>query len=112
MKLRFAGLVLAASLLGACTDADWDHTMSFVGMGDSPGGDPPPAAATTAQNLSPPARPATPAAAASSDEAWCREVATYERQNAAGMGYDAATQQHDYDTRYNQCMQYSSGKPQ
>jgi hypothetical protein len=106
MKLRIIGLTLAVALLGGCTDADWDSAMATVGMGDSPGGDPPPPPA--------PAAPQTvaPVAQADTNEAWCREVAAYERQGAAGMGFDAATQQHQYALRYNQCMRYSTGKPQ
>lgn len=106
MKFRIIGLALVVVLLGGCTDADWDSAMATVGMGDSPGGDAPPPTPVAAQNLSPVTQ------TADTNEAWCREVADYERQGAASMGFDAATQQHQYALRYNQCLRYSSGKPQ
>lgn len=86
MKLRLILLCIVSGLIGGCTDAEWDHTVSGMDQ--------------TRQTETPAPQPV----AASGDE-WCRQAAQYERENVASQGFDAATQQHLYEASYRQCMQ-------
>ena len=101
MNMRIVVAALAACLLAGCTDADWDHTMSYVGLGPatSAEADPPgqPAAAPVAQTDPAAGQPAA------SDQ-WCREVARAAATEAVSNGFDAATQQHRAQVSYSQCL--------
>jgi hypothetical protein len=97
MKHRVAIAVLAAALLSGCSDVDWDHALSYTGLGE------------TANTPPPAAEPATPAAAepvaaqpAAPDD-WCKQVAESERKDAATQGFDEATQRHRAEVTYKQC---------
>lgn len=106
MNMRIVVAALAACLLAGCTDADWDHTLSRVGLGP----------ATTAE-ADPPARPATaPVAQADpvagqpvASDQWCREVAGAAATEAVSNGFDAATQQHRAQVAYSQCVGSAAG---
>ncbi|MDE2133028.1 MAG: hypothetical protein KGM97_00385 [Alphaproteobacteria bacterium] len=102
MNMRIIGAVFAGFLLAGCTDADWDHAMSYAGLGQSD------------QTASPQAAPAdesvaapTPAAQASKSDDWCREIAKAAAADAAGNGFDAPTQQHRAEVTYRQCSESS-----
>ncbi|MDE1938158.1 MAG: hypothetical protein KGI68_03975 [Alphaproteobacteria bacterium] len=104
MKMRIVGIVIAGLLLSGCTDADWNHTMNYVGLGQPEQSAPDtlaPQPTATADNA------ATPAPAVSKSEAWCREVAASAAQTAAGNGFDLATQKYRATTMYKQCMEFS-----
>jgi hypothetical protein len=94
-------LSLTLSLFAAgCTDSDWNHLMSYGGMG---GGD---------EDVASPVQPATgaPAATAAAEAAgaaqpgnadFCRNVAA---QDATRNGFDQATQQEVFKRSYAQCV--------
>ena len=104
MRLPIVAMSLTACLLAGCTDADWDHALSFAGAEQAE-----PAGSPDASAQPPP--PVASAAAGQPDESWCKEAAGYERDNAAIQGFDAATQQRAYATRFNQCMQAQGTAP-
>ncbi len=107
MNMRIIGAVFAGLLLAGCTDADWDHAMSYAGLGQSDQTAPAtePVAATPAETPA-----AAGAAQVSTSEAWCREIAKAASDDAAGNGFDAATQQHRAELTYRQCSE-GSGSP-
>jgi hypothetical protein len=94
-------LSLTLSLFAAgCTDSDWNHLMSYGGMG---GGD---------EDVASPVQPATsaPATTAAAEAAgaaqpgnadFCRNVAA---QDATRNGFDQATQQEVFKRSYAQCV--------
>jgi hypothetical protein len=82
-------------LLAGCTDADWDHVMSYGGSDEAEV-----MPATAPRTAAPP--PATLAAApepANTD--FCRSVAT---QDASGNDFDQPTQARVYARSYAQCL--------
>lgn len=101
MKVRVAAILLAASVLGGCTDADWDHAFSYVGLdsGAKPAAEPAAQAADAQANG---AQPGKQVAAAPGDQ-WCAEVAKAAIEEAAGQGFDEATQRHRGLTALKQC---------
>jgi hypothetical protein len=111
MKIRFALALAAASLLSACSDADWSHSMSFVGLDDSadnqaqPTADAAPQVATqtaSAPVVQPPGAQAAPAQTAQAGvNPFCAAVA---KQDADGQGFDAPTQQGIFVRSYQQCV--------
>jgi hypothetical protein len=94
MKFRVLTAVLAAGVLGACTNADWDHALSYAGIGDSEK----PAAAPQAETATAPAPISAPA-----PSGWCDQIAKSAQTEAAEQGFDAATQQHRAQVVYAQC---------
>ena len=77
-----------------CTDSDWNHLLSFGGMG---GGD---------EDAASPVQPATAAAtadpaAAPANADFCKNVAA---QDATSNGFDQATQQQVFQRSYAQCV--------
>jgi len=97
-KALFPILSLTLCLLAAgCTDSDWNHLLSYGGMG---GGD---------EEAASPVQPATaaaaePAAAAQqlpSNADFCKNVAA---QDATRNGFDQATQQQVFQRSFQQCV--------
>jgi hypothetical protein len=94
-------LSLTFALFAAgCTDSDWNHLMSYGGMGGSD------------EEAASPVQPATgaPAATATAEPAgaaqpanadFCRNVAA---QDATRNGFDQATQQEVFKRSYAQCV--------
>jgi hypothetical protein len=77
-----------------CTDSDWNHLLSFGGMG---GAD---------EDAVSPVQPATAAAtadpaAAPANSDFCKNVAA---QDATRNGFDQATQQEVFQRSYAQCV--------
>ena len=111
MKIHLALALAAASLLSACSDADWSHSMSFVGLNDDADKDaqpvadaPPQAVAQTAPSpvVQPPGAQAAPTQTAQAGvNPFCAAVA---RQDADGHGFDAETQQGMFVRSYQQCV--------
>lgn len=95
---RLAPLLLLP-LLAACTDASWDRLMSF-------GKTAPPAATQPAarQAAAAPAPQSAPAA----PDPFCLGVA---RHDAAGKGFDQATEGKVTIRSYQQCVTLFAGKP-
>ena len=104
MKIHFALALAAASVLSACTDADWSHGMSFIGLDDNadhavrPAAKPAPR--PVAQTTPRPMAQAAPAQANGLNP-FCAAVA---KQDADGHGFDAQTQQGIYVRSYQQCV--------
>ena len=106
MKLHLVLALAAASLLSACTDADWSHGMSFIGLNDSKDSvaaadaTPQPAAQAASQTVAqvPVARAQTAQAGVNP---FCAAVA---KQDADGHSFDATTQQGIYVRSYQQCV--------
>ena len=101
MKLFPAAVIAAALLLSACTDADWSHTMNFIGVPDTtqrpqPNSRPRPVARTMPAPPAPlqAARPAGP-------NPFCASVA---KQDSESNAFDAATQQSVFVRSYQQCV--------
>jgi len=89
MKKHFA--LIFCLLLAGCTDADWDHAMTYTGLESKDVADPPqapPAAAVAA----------TPEAA---NTDFCRSVAT---QDATSNDFDQPTQARVFARSYAQCV--------
>ena len=106
MKVQLAVAVCAALLVGGCSDTDWDHALSYAGLGDSkPATQPPP---TVAADQTPPATEQAPTVSGMPAPAdnWCTEIAQSARSEAAGQGFDARTQQLRANSAYNQCTRY------
>jgi hypothetical protein len=107
LNIRLALALAAASVLSACTDADWSRNMSFIGLDDSAGKTVEPVAEAAppqpAAQVAP--RPVAQAAPAQTAQAgvnpFCAAVA---RQDADGHGFDAATQQGMFVRSYQQCV--------
>ena len=77
-----------------CTDSDWNHLLSFGGVG---GAD---------EDAASPVQPATAAAtadpaAAPANADFCKNVAA---QDATSNGFDQATQQQVFQRSYAQCV--------
>ena len=76
--------------LSGCTDSDWDHAMTYSGLGEQ---------AAAADPVPPPARAPVPAPA--SNASFCESVA---KQAATRDGFDAATQQRMFQRSFEQCV--------
>ncbi len=98
MKLPIFAALAATIALSACTDANWSHTMSFIGLDES--GKAAPKARPVARTRPVPAVPAQTAQAAGPNE-FCTSVA---RQDAESNEFDAATQQGVFVRSYQQCV--------
>ena len=82
-----------------CTDSDWNHLLSYGGMGGSD------------EDAASPAQPATAAATATAEPAaatqlpanadFCKNVAA---QDATRNGFDQATQQEVFKRSFAQCV--------
>jgi pyruvate/2-oxoglutarate dehydrogenase complex dihydrolipoamide acyltransferase (E2) component len=110
MKIRLALALAAASLLSACTDADWSRNMSFIGLTDTADNSVQPVAEATQPAAASAPRPMAQTATAQAAPAqtaqagvnpFCAAVA---RQDADGHGFDAATQQGIFVRSYQQCV--------
>ena len=109
MKIRITFCLAAALFLSACSEQDWNHALTFTGLGDSrENPSPPPAAArpapVTAQAAPATAQPAPaamPEGAQPQPNAFCMSVAT---EDASGNDFDPATQQRVFVQSYRQCV--------
>jgi hypothetical protein len=91
--MRVPALLFFLPLLAGCTDADWDHVMSFASQDRSE--------VTQAAVAAPAPAVATPAAAPGAQNAFCLDIA---RQEATSNGFDQATQQRVALRSYQQCV--------
>lgn len=93
---RALAVLFAAGLLGGCTDADWDHALSYTGLTTDK-----PAAETAAAEPVP--EETAPSLAPPADSGWCMEVAKATQTEAANQGFDARTQQLRAQQAFQQC---------
>jgi hypothetical protein len=108
MNIRVIAAVFAGFTLCGCSY--WNDTMDYVGLGGS-GQEEQPASVPADQSAQTQASTQTSTAAssyapsgqASRQEDWCRQIARAAGEEAAGEGFDAATQQRRADTAYQQC---------
>jgi hypothetical protein len=107
MKIRLAVALAATFALSACSDSDWSHGMSFVGLDDN---EPTPAivkAAPVAAQAPAQTAQATPPAG---NNAFCAAVA---RQDSERNAFDAPTQQGVFTRSFQQCMTiFGNASPQ
>lgn len=89
--MRISVLLLALPLLAGCTDADWDHLMSFGGSRDR----------QEVREAAAPAAPVPAPAAPPASNAFCMAVAQHD---ATSNGYDPATQTRVAQQSYRQCV--------
>jgi hypothetical protein len=98
MNIRVIAAISAGLLLCGCST--WNGALTYVGLRDSNDAAPPLAAPVeTAPQPAP-----MPLSRTSRQEDWCRQTARAAGEEAAGEGFDAATQQSRADTTYRQCM--------
>jgi hypothetical protein len=101
MKIRIAVCLAAACLLAGCSDQDWNHALTFTGLGGSHDDQPPPVApAPTVARIVPAPAP-VPEGAQPQPNAFCESVAS---QDTQGNNYDPATQQRVFVQSYRQCV--------
>jgi len=117
MNIRIVTLVAATTLLSACTDQDWQHALTYAGVGGSHQTGPQTQPAATAQpqattkpapiaqsapmtaQATPPTAP--PAQVAPQPNAFCESVAS---QDARGNDFDPATERRVFVQSYQQCV--------
>ena len=102
MKSHIPAFLAAAVFLSACSDQDWNHALTFTGLGgahDNASEAQPAARAApmTAQVTSAP----IPEGAQPQPNAFCESVAS---QDAQGNNYDPATQRRVFAQSYQQCV--------
>ena len=97
MNIRTVSVVLSAFLLCGCST--WDSATSYVGLGQSEQSEPTQAAPENAAAAPTPA----PADRTTRSDSWCQSVARSASKEAAGNGYDPATQQRSAVASYRQC---------
>ena len=98
MNTRVIATIFVGLLLSGCST--WNGALSYVGLRDSNDAASPPAASTEAASAPAPA----PLGRSSNQDDWCRQTAKAAGEEAAGEGFDAATQQSRADATYRQCM--------
>jgi hypothetical protein len=99
MKLSLIAVLAAAVSLSACTDTDWSHTMSFIGVDDTSQAEPAPR--PVAARVAPaPVAPAQTTQVAGANP-FCASVA---KQDSERNAFDAATQQGVFVRSYQQCV--------
>lgn len=97
MFYRVAAVAILACALAGCTDADWDHTLSYVGMNQSQD-------QAAAPQANPAAQSPAPAAAVAEDD-WCVTASKAAEREAREEGFDIATQRNRAATTLRQCQQ-------
>ncbi len=95
MNIRMIAAVCFTGFL-LCGCSTWDDAMSSVGLRDAEDAAPSAAAPTTTQTA-PPAQASTP-------DDWCRQIGKAAGEEAAGEGFDLATQQKRAESTYRQCI--------
>jgi hypothetical protein len=93
--MRFCVAILCGLLLSGCTDADWDRTLTYAGVGASDQPAAPPERTVAAATVAP-----VPASAPA-DNSFCEAVA---KQDAGGNDFDIATQQRVFARSFQQCV--------
>jgi hypothetical protein len=97
MKFFPFAMALSALALAGCSDADWNHAMTYSGLG-------PQRIAADATGVLPGENTPPPPAQTSTapDTSFCQSVA---KKDATSDGLDAATQQRVFQQSFQQCIQ-------
>jgi hypothetical protein len=95
MQLRTVFVILALFTLGGCTDADYEHGLSYVGLNDSEPGAP------IQREPAPVIATGLPDPVTSSPDPFCQSVA---QQDATSNAFDPATQRRVFGRSYAQCV--------
>jgi hypothetical protein len=98
MNIRIVPAFFAAFLLCGCSY--WESATTYVGIGSTEQSEPPQAASQSADAAPTPA----PADQAAKSDSWCQQIAKSARDDAAGNGFDSATQRRRAETTYRQCL--------
>jgi hypothetical protein len=101
MKSHIPAFLAAAVFLSACSDQDWNHDLTFTGLGHENAPEAQPAAARPAPMTAQVASAPIPEGAQPQPNAFCESVAS---QDAQGNNYDAATQRRVFVQSYQQCV--------
>ena len=104
MKSHIPAFLAAAVFLSACSDQDWNHALTFTGLGGSHDNAPAEPPATAQREAPVTARVASapiPEGAQPQPNAFCESVAS---QDAQGNNYDTATQRRVFVQSYQQCV--------
>jgi hypothetical protein len=100
MTYRNLAVLAVACLLGGCTEADWDHAMTYTGLAPDVPVAAPSAAAPSGEAAPQQQAPApTPA-----QDAWCSQIAKSVADEAALEGFDRATQLRRAQIALDQCV--------
>ncbi|MGA7710772.1 MAG: hypothetical protein WCA81_02645 [Rhizomicrobium sp.] len=102
MNTRVIAAIFAGLLLCGCST--WNGALTYVGLRDSNDAAPPPAVPVETAPIPAPAPASAPIGRDSTPEDWCRQTAKAAGEEAAGEGFDAATQQKRAVAVYQQCM--------
>jgi hypothetical protein len=108
---RVAAFLAAALFLSACSDQDWNHALTYAGLGGSrenaaiqPAAAAAPPPTSVAQSAPAPVQAApapVPEGAQPQPNAFCGAVAS---QDATGNDFDPPTQQRVFVQSYRQCV--------
>ncbi len=99
-RYAYLAAVLPMLFLAGCTDADWDHALRYTGVGqDTVAADEPVPGAQPAAAM--PVAAAMPPSIAQTNTEFCTAVA---KQDAAGDGFDDATQTRMFQRSFQQCV--------
>jgi hypothetical protein len=102
MKIHIAAFLAAACLVSGCSDQDWNHALTFTGLGHENAPDAQPVArAAPAPMRAQVASAPIPEGAQPQPNAFCESVAS---QDAQGNNYDPATQRRVFVQSYQQCV--------
>ena len=103
MKIHIAICLAAASLLSACSEQDWNHALTYTGLGGSheEAVAAPPAQAGTPAPVTVVTAAPIPEGAQPQPNAFCESVAA---GDAKGNDFDPPTQQRVFVQSYRQCV--------
>jgi|HubBroStandDraft_2_1064218.scaffolds.fasta_scaffold1064815_2 hypothetical protein len=104
MKSHIPAFLAAAVFLSACSDQDWNHALTFTGLGgshDNASDAPPVARAAPAPMTAQVTTAPIPDGAQPRPNAFCESVAS---QDTQGNNYDPATQRRVFVQSYQQCV--------
>lgn len=98
MLHRLLTVAVTALVLSACTDADWDRSLSSVGLSDK---EPQPTAPAAGSKIAGSADSVAPNANLAED--WCTASARHAADRARELGFDQATQKLRAKEELDQC---------
>lgn len=103
MKIRIAAFLAAACLVSGCSDQDWNHALTFTGLGGAHDDalDAQPVARAPAPMTAQVTTAPIPDGAQPRPNAFCESVAS---QDTQGNNYDPATQRRVFVQSYQQCV--------
>jgi hypothetical protein len=104
MKIHIVAFLAAACLVSGCSDQDWNHALTFAGLGGAHDNAPdaqPVANAAPAPRTAQVTTAPIPEGAQPQPNAFCESVAS---QDTQGNNYDPATQRRVFVQSYQQCV--------